>query len=164
VFTLIYGVCPGFMSELLLQTDDNIGVVTMINANGTNPGQLAHRAYEIVSPALKTAKKGTDQGADQGAVFSPELEKYIGAYNEFPWGGESAVFPWEDGLAVLSLPTDDPLKAIAKLKQVDGNRFRRVRSDDTLGEEIVFELDSAGNVLSMRVHSNPYARIRTSTH
>ncbi len=154
------GSCPGFRSEFLLQTDDNIAVVVMINANGTNPGLLARRTYEIISPALKTAKKGTEKVE----TLQPEFEKYVGVYNEYPWGGESAVFPWEGGLAAISFPTNDPLKAITKFKHVDGNRFRRIRSDESLGEEITFEIDSTGNVLRMWWHNNPYERISANSY
>ena len=43
-------------------------------------------------------------------------------------------------------PTDDPLDGLVKLKHIEGNRFRRIRDDDELGEEIVFELGSDGKI------------------
>ncbi len=55
------GGCPGFRTELLIQPDDNVAAIVMINANGTNPGLLARRAYEIVAPALKAAQDSTDK-------------------------------------------------------------------------------------------------------
>ena len=149
------GGCPGFSTEFLLQPDDEIAVITLTNANGTNPGRLARRVYEIVAPALKTAQDSTVQAKPLDAA----LEKYIGAYDAFPWGGERAVIAWKGGLATLSLPTDDPLEAITRLKHIEGDRFRRIRDDESLGEEVWFETDGNGNVVRMWRHSNPAARI-----
>jgi CubicO group peptidase (beta-lactamase class C family) len=150
------GSCPGFRTELLIQPDDEIATIAMINANGTNPGLLARRAYEIVAAAVEAAQ----DSADQGEPLSAELKKYVGAYDQYPWGGESAVIPWKGGLAAVSLPTDNPLEAMTKLKHIEGDHFRRIRDDESLGEEIVFETDANGNVLRMWQHSNPAERMR----
>jgi CubicO group peptidase (beta-lactamase class C family) len=150
------GGCPGFLTRFQIQPDEKIATIAMVNANGTNPGLLARRAYEIVAPALETAQ----DSADQGKPLAAELEKYVGAYDGFPWGGESAVIPWKGDLAAVSLPTDNPLEAMMKLKHVEGNRFRRIRDDETLGEEIVFETDANGNVVRMWQHSNASERMR----
>ncbi len=154
------GSCPGFRTELLLQADERIAAIVMVNASGANPGLLARRAYEIVAPAIKAA---TD-GADQAKPLDAALKKYVGAYDEFPWGGESAVVPWKGGLAVVSLPTDDPIKDLIRLKHVDGGRFRRVRDDDALGEEIFFEEDASGKVLRLWRHGNRSERIEAAAN
>ena len=61
---------------------------------------------------------------------------------------------------MVSFPTDDPLGGLTRLKHVDGGTFRRVRRDDSLGDEIVFETDSDGTVLRMWVHSNSSEKLR----
>ena len=70
------------------------------------------------------------------------------------------MIPWKGGLAALSLPTDNPLEAITRLKHIDGDRFRRIRDDEMLGEEIVFETDANGDVVRMWWHSTPSERIK----
>ncbi len=70
------------------------------------------------------------------------------------------MIPWEAGLAVIGLPTDNPLEALSKLKHIAGNTFRRIRDDKSLAEEITFELGPDGEVLRMKQHSNYSERIR----
>ena len=74
--------------------------------------------------------------------------------------GEEQVIPWKGSLAVINLPTDNPLQALTKLKHMGGNTFRRIRDDDTLAEEITFEIGPDGDVLRMKQHSNYSDRIR----
>ena len=42
-------------------------------------------------------------------------------------------------LHVLPLPTNDPLEALTRLRHIEDGTFRRVRDNDDLGEEFVFE-------------------------
>ncbi len=150
------GGCPGYLTRLHIQPDEKIATIVMVNANGANPGLFARRAFDIVSPAIEAAT----ESPGEGKWTATEFEKYVGAYDGFPWGGESAVIPWKGGLAVLSLPTDNPLDGLTKLQHVEGNTFRRIRDDETLGEEIVFELNGSGEVVKMWQHSNSSARMR----
>ena len=57
----------------------------------------------------------------------------------------------------------EPLKNLIKLKKVGEHRFRRVRKDENLGDEIVFEMGSDGKSTRFRMHSNYYPRIATET-
>ena len=70
------------------------------------------------------------------------------------------MLPWEDGLAMLELPTDEPGQGPEKLKKTGEHRFRRVRKDDKLGEEIVFEMGADGRPSRFTRHNNHYPRIR----
>lgn len=150
------GYCPGYQSELLLQTDEKVAVVFMTNTNGVDTRRWAQRAYEVVAPAIKRAlddRKGA-KPAD------PALERYTGRY-EFFTAGERVVVPWEDGLAILSLPTENPTgEALVKLKPAGEHRFRRIRPDETLGEEVVFEMGKDGVPARMLHHSNYATRAR----
>lgn len=49
------GTCPGFQSQLLLRPQEKIATVVMINAQGVSPNRCTQRAYDIMSPALRTA-------------------------------------------------------------------------------------------------------------
>jgi hypothetical protein len=71
-----------------------------------------------------------------------------------------AIVRWEDGLAALWLPTLDPKSGLARLRKAGERTFRRVRKDDALGEEVVFELGPDGKATRLTWHSNYYRRVR----
>ena len=41
---------------------------------------------------------------------------------------------------MFELPTMNPVKEMERFKKTGEHRFRRIRKDDSLGEEIVFEM------------------------
>jgi len=157
------GSCPGFRSTLRLQTDKRIAVIFMANSSGVAPEAWAGRTYQIMAPAIAEALESKDDGESTESVedTEPEIdfERYAGNYSLAPWGGEMAVIPWKGSLAVVYLPTDDPLEALAKLRHVEDHTFRRVRDDDALGEEIVFEIDAEGRSVALRRHSLSWPRV-----
>jgi CubicO group peptidase (beta-lactamase class C family) len=150
------GSCPGYRSNLQIQPDDRIATVFAANANGVNPGAFTRRAYEIMAPALKAARDTTQKGV----APNPDFAKYVGTYSEMPWGGEVAVIPWKGALAMVALPTDDPLDDLIELKHVGQHTFRRIRDDKALGEEIRFEVGPDGVATRVWQHSNFSPRIR----
>jgi hypothetical protein len=146
------GNCPGYKSQLYLRTKDKIAAVVMTNAHDVSPSSYAYELFDLVGPAILDAVKnpGKAKKADR------DLEKYVGRY-EMPIGRESLVVIWEGGLATMRIPTNNPRPS--KLKRVDGNVFRRVRSDGELGAEVIFEVDADGKVTRMIYHSQHYNRI-----
>lgn len=165
------GSCPGYRSQLTLDMADQVAAVVMANASGVNAGGLTRGVLALLGPALKEATPEKEAGAgkqeapgaqaDQaaGGDEPPELEKYLGRYSVHPWGGEVAVVRWKGGLALLDLPTSDPVKALTKLRHIEGDTFRRVRSDDELAERIIFETDGAGRVTAFRRFENRSPRV-----
>lgn len=151
------GSCPGFRTQLLLKPDRKVAAVFMANALGVNSSQWAQKMYEIVAPSIKAAVKEPGKGkpADR------ELTPYVGSYGS-TFGGEYAVVRWEDGLGLLALPTMEPVRNLTKLKKVGEHRFRRVRKDENLGDEIVFEMGADGKPARFRMHSNYYPRVAPS--
>jgi CubicO group peptidase (beta-lactamase class C family) len=149
------GSCPGFRTQLLLKPDEKVAVVLMANAQGVNTTELAQRVYEIVAPTLKPSLK-EDEPRENPA---PDLSRYTGGF-ESGFGGETAIFEWEDGLAALSLPSSNPMRDLTKLKKVGEHSFRRVRKDEALGETIVFEMGPDGKASRLIWHSNQYRRVR----
>lgn len=152
------GSCPGYRTQLMLHPRSKIAAVFMANASGVNSGRFTQRMYDIVGPAVTAAL------ADSGkATTAPDtaLQKYVGSYSDAPWGGGLAALVWDDGLALLGLPTTDPMKALTKFRRVAGepHTFRRVRDDGTLGETIRFELGPDGRATRYWQFSNPYPRI-----
>lgn len=64
------------------------------------------------------------------------------------------------GLAMLTLPTEDPLEEMIELRHVAGDTFRRIRDDKSLGEEIRFDIGPDGRVTGLWQHSNVSRRVR----
>lgn len=161
------GSCPGFRSQLVLQKDEKVAVAFMANAM-VNAGGFAYGVYDLLSEAIAAAAgeaKADTVGeappepaepADEG----PDLVPYLGTYSGQPWGSETAVVKWKGGLALLSLPTDNPVRALTLLKHDQGDVFYRVRSDKERGEDVIFHRDASGRVTSYSVHGNHSPRVR----
>jgi CubicO group peptidase (beta-lactamase class C family) len=149
------GSCPGYQTHLLLHPETKIATVFMSNAQGVNAQQFAQRLYDIVGPVVAAAAKGKGPFP---AAPAASLSAYVGSYTSTFSGTETAVVLWEDGLAMLPLPTTDPMTALTKLRKTGEHTFRRVRKDDALGETIVFEMGPDGKALRYIMHSNPYNR------
>lgn len=153
------GSCPGFRTQLLLRPDDRVATVAMVNAQSVDAKLISQRLYDIVGPVVAQAAK-EKEGDKPPKTPDPSLSAYVGSYASSFSATETAVVLWEDGLAMLPLPTDDPMAALTKLRKVGDHTFRRVRKDDALGEPYVFEMGPDGKALRYVVHSNPYDRVR----
>ncbi len=149
------GYCPGYQSELLLQTQEKVATVFMTNTNGVDSRYFAQTAYAVVAPSVKAAldSPGTAKAHD------PALARYVGRYDNW-LAGESHVLLWDDGLALIELPTDSPAEDVLKLKPAGEHRFRRLRDDGTLGEEVRFDVGPDGVPTRVWRHSNYDTRVR----
>ena len=155
------GSCPGFRSELSIDPVAGVGVAFASNAMGVNTRSFVARAHDLVGKAIEQARESPvtgDDTASDSTSAAIELEPYVGLY-ESAWG-ETAVVRWQGGLAALSLPTRDPKAALQRLRHVDGNTFRRVRSDGELGEAVVFDVDENGEVVRFEQHGNYSMKVR----
>ena len=128
------GSCPGYRSQLLIRPQDEMATVFMTNGQGVNARSYTQRAYDIVAPAVRYASE--NPGASMAEAT--KLTSFTGTF-ERPLGGESLVLVWQGELAVVGFPTDDPLSSMTKLRHIEGNTFRRIRSNGDLGEAFVFE-------------------------
>ncbi len=142
------GSCPGYRSHLLLRPQDEIATAFMTNGQGVNSRQFAQTAFDIVAPALRKAAKGSGDDAPTGGLAA-ELQRFTGTYQR-PLGGESAVVVRDGDLHVLSLPTNDPLNSLTRLRHIEDGTFRRVRDNDDLGEAFIFEEMPDGRMLMWR--------------
>jgi hypothetical protein len=150
------GGCPGYYTEFAVLPKEELGIVVLTNAIGSNHALYARKAAALLTPAVKAASKGTADEPDR----DPEFDRYVGVYDTV-WGREGIVL-WKDGLAAVSLSNRaiDLDDWIALLKHVEGHVFRRMRTDDdSLGEKWVFDVDEDGKVLSVTTHSNPAMRV-----
>jgi CubicO group peptidase (beta-lactamase class C family) len=147
------GSCPGFRTALLMNNDQQLATVFMANAQGVDANRFTQQMHDLVAPAVKAAIKETAAPKPP----DPGLERYRGVYAS-GFAGEVAVFPWEDGLGMITLPNPEPARGITKLVPAGEHAFRRRRSDEKLGEEIVFELGPDGRAKSFRRHYNVFSR------
>ena len=71
-----------------------------------------------------------------------------------PWG-EIAVVILGNQLAHFYMPTSDPLAGLARFKKTGEHRFRRVRDDGKLREELVFEFENDALADTPHSHHSP---------
>lgn len=163
------GSCPGYQSQLLMNMDDQVAAVFMANASGVNTAKYVRGMFDLVAPVIRAARRRSADTAvvadaqnsvSAAAPATVELRDYVGTYSQQPWGGETAIVLWEGGLAMLGLPTNEPRRGLRKLKHVERDMFRRIRSDESLGEEVIFERDHGGAVTGFRQHGNLTPRVR----
>jgi CubicO group peptidase (beta-lactamase class C family) len=148
------GSCPGFRTQLLLNTADRVATVFMANAQGVDSQLFAQRLHDIVAPAIATSK----DRAEAPKPVEASLRAYVGSYVNSFTGDETAVVEWGDGLAMLPLPTEEPMTALSRLRKTGEHTFRRVRKDGALAEAIVFEVGADGKAAAYVQHSNRYQR------
>ena len=145
------GVCPGYQTALSLALEPEVAVVAMVNANDNeSAGRYTRPMRQLMVKGLKLPV---------AAPGGPALESYAGRYRAQPWGSETVILPWGEGLAELELPSTDPAKEMAVLKHVAGDTFRYQRDDGTLGAEAVFQRDAAGRVSGVRVWGQTSPRL-----
>jgi CubicO group peptidase (beta-lactamase class C family) len=148
------GSCPGYRSQLLLRPEEKIATVVAANAM-INTSLYAQELYDIVAPALNQAAKGT-----AAKPADSTLSAYTGTYSAQPWGSETAIVAWEDGLAMVGLPNNDPVGSLTKLRKTGEHTFRRIRRDDELAETVTFEMGPDGKAVRYVQHGNRYPRLR----
>ena len=144
------GSCPGFRTEVLIKPDEKVATVVLANASGVDTPRYVRALYDIVSPAI---------GSKSDSVADSSLAPFLGSYNNEPWGGEKMFFEWGDQLAEVDLPDMTPLKNLQRFQRTGANTFRRIRKDNTLGEEIFFQIGQDGRATSVMINSNPKARM-----
>jgi CubicO group peptidase (beta-lactamase class C family) len=140
------GSCPGYLTFLAIEPKSKIAIVIMINAQGENP-------YRYSSAISLLLKKATTPASSEDAD-STDLQPYLGNYDSYAFGSEIVVFRWKGKLAMIGLRSDDPARDMEMYKRTGPDTFKRVRSDDTLGEEVRFERNGAGKVVRMWRFSN----------
>jgi CubicO group peptidase (beta-lactamase class C family) len=147
------GLCPGYQSTFTLQLDDKIAAIAA--SNSMIPAwRYTSAAYNVLSSAIRAAQD--DPGG--GRTIAPELQKFVGTYDAFPWGSERQVVPWEGELAVAHFPGDSPRAGLRRLKHIEGTRF--LVEVAWRSAEVVFELDAEGNVVSLVFEGTSFPRIR----
>jgi CubicO group peptidase (beta-lactamase class C family) len=140
------GGCPGYKSQIILCPEEKIAVVAMINATDAPQFTVVFRTYEIMAPVLN-ASSGEEEG-------SSEWTEYTGYYTGEKSWSEAEVLEWDGCLAVMWIPTGNPVGSLAKLRRVEGNVFRQVKNDGALGKHYAFKADPEGNIVGMKFNNN----------
>ncbi len=127
-------------------------------------GKFTNGIYNLVSEAITEAANSEGDEADDEPAENHDqevdLEPYVGTYSAQPWGSETAVVQWKGDLALMSIPTNDPVEALTELRHDEADVFYRVRSDDERGEDVIFHRDDRGQVVSFSQHGNFSRRLR----
>lgn len=145
------GDCPGYHSTLSLRPDSETAVVAMLTGTEA-PSRYATAIFALLDKRKAWAFKGAPPAT------GVDLEAYAGHYSDQPWGAEVAVAPWAGGLAIISLPSNDPLARLTVLKPKGGDVFRRVRDDGSEAEDYRFQRGPDGKVTGFMHFSNPSPR------
>src|SRR5271165_3502659 len=146
------GSCPGYRTALTMRNADQMSVIVLMNAM-ESPGEDVEGVYAILD------KRKGYEFKDPPPASGMKLEDFAGHYSEQPWGSELVIVPWAGGLALLSLPDDKPGDDISFLKPKGRDVFRRVRDDGSEAEEITFQRDASGKVISFVHFSNPTRKL-----
>jgi CubicO group peptidase (beta-lactamase class C family) len=149
------GYCPGTRASFVMRLPSKIGIVMMATANDVSPEMFVKQVYALTADAVEAVhgEKATEEAAAKpkdGAVALADYEGYYAVEN-YDW--DLYVGFDEDGLFILPVFDDDPVKGMLSLKHESGDRFRRKRKDDTLAEPVVFERNAEGRVTALVHHS-----------
>lgn len=146
------GSCPGFRSTFQLLPAKKLAGAVMMNAQA-NPTDVWTKMMATLGEAFEEI-----QGDPGGGTPRPaSLAEYEGLYQS-TWG-ETVILRWDDGLAALGVPTNDPLEAMTKLRHEDGDTFRRMRDDGEPGEAYIFHRED-GAIARYSVHGNFSNKVR----
>ena len=140
------GSCPGYRTSIKIDSRKKKAFVAMINAQGVSPDKYIN--------GMRAVLKKAEEGKPERSAPGTDLEVYAGTYTAQPWSGESVVLSWYGKLAVLGLPSSNPASGLTLYRHIEEDVFRRIRKDETLGEELVFERDESGRVHRMWRNSN----------
>ncbi len=146
------GSCPGYRSTLQINLKTKRAFSVMINASGTNPNKYG-KGINAIMNKMGTTKKDLDSEA------SEKLKEYAGYFDSSPWWGETYISTFNGKLVSLGLPSAEPAESMTFYKHVDGDIFRRVRKDKTLGETLTFLRDQDGKIIKIERHGNFSSKI-----
>lgn len=133
------GSCPGYVSIVMTDPKSKLGVTVMVNAQGVNIYKYSNQVFALLNKTI------TEDTTTKNIDFS----EYKGRYDSYAWSGETIVLPAKGKLILVGFPTDAPSDRITEYKYITKDVFRRIRPDDkTLAEELRFERDEKGNVIS----------------
>ena len=139
------GSCPGYRSQLYISPELGIAYSVMINSSGTNPSKYIRGMHRILSKVK--LKKGEKVN---------KFKEFEGKYISQPWSSETYVQSWGENIALVSLPANEPY--ISLYKHIEGDVFKKILSNDDLGQELEILRDDENNVIAYKTHQNIYKK------
>ena len=139
------GSCPGYRSQLYISPNLGIAYSVMINSSGTSPTKYIRGIHRILS------KVNLNKGAEIN-----KFKEFEGKYISQPWVSETYVQSWGGDLALISLPSDEPYLSL--YKHVGGDIFKKILSNNDLGQELEILRDENNNVIGYKTHQNIYKK------
>ena len=139
------GSCPGYRSQLYISPELGIAYSVMINSSGTNPSKYIRGMHRILSKVK--LKKGEKVN---------KFKEFEGKYISQPWSSETYVQSWGENIALVSLPANEPYLSL--YKHIEGDVFKKILSNDDLGQELEILRDDDNNVIAYRTHQNIYKK------
>ena len=137
------GSCPGYRSQLYLNSELGISYSVMINSSGTDPSKYIKGIHSILKKASQT-----------GSNTINKFKEIEGVYIAQPWGSETYIQSWGDQLAILRMPTNSP--ELTLYKRSGDDRFKRILKNMELGETLEILRDENDSVIGFKSHQNIY--------
>ena len=138
------GSCPGYVSVVMIEPKEKIGVSLMINAQGVDIYKYNDQIFGLLNKDI----------AEDTTTKNIDLAIYKGGYDRYAWSGETLIIPYKGKLIMFEVPSNSPADDITEYKYIKKDTFRKIRKDDkTLGEELIFERDENGKIKNVRSFS-----------
>jgi D-alanyl-D-alanine carboxypeptidase len=137
----------GYAGRLDIDPASKLAVIVLINADENGPTRFVDQAFgALVGPVTTAANLGR-----LPAVADPAWSKFVGRYtNE---GRDSEIVLIDGRLTWQDSGFSDPARTRIPLDPVGGNVFK-FTAGALIGENLTFDLDPAGKVVSMRAAGN----------
>lgn len=149
------GWCPGYRTNLMMRPQERIAIILLTNADDTSTGRLSRELYDLVGPDIAKAAKATKPPEARKADFRL-LE---GSFGRPRSASDVHIGQVGEELVATSLFSEtNTARNAVRLRYQSGTVFRRILEDDSLGEEIRFEVDPSGRAKRLWWHSNPLDR------
>lgn len=139
------GALQGYRTEFQVCPEDKVAVIALTNADDGMPLPFVEKAFKWVAPALSAV--ATPKA--KVAPAEPGWQRYLGKYRNV-WGDLQVLLRGGE-LTLIDPSQPDPLAATARLVPVAGHTFR-IDSKENFGNDgelAVFQVDEAGNVVSL---------------
>lgn len=140
------GYCPGTVTEFVMRNPDKIGVIAMATANDVSAGAMARTIYTMVAEDVKIVSGDTQSESKKEDESGPSYEAYEGLYTRpnYDWSTYVGLTP--DGLFSIPLYDDKPQDEVETFEHIEGDLFKRQRSDGSQGEPLRFLRDDSGAI------------------
>lgn len=139
----------GYTTQFTISPKEKIGVFVMTSADDGDPSAITDMIMKLLAPAITKAAAPPETPA----VFDPAWAQYTGLYRD-SWS-ELRVLVYNGRLAILFPESKDPSKSMYTLAPVKGNTFQiEGEGYGDLGETVVFETDTRGNVMRLKIGEN----------